>query len=784
MERRLVAADCFRRGARWCVVLLACLCAREATAAGFDLVIYGGTPAAVIAAVQATRMGKSVVIVCPETHLGGVASSGLGFTDTGNKAVIGGLSRDFYQRVWGHYDSAVAWRWQAKQDYGNRGQGTPAIDGAQRTMWIFEPHVAEQIFEDYVREYHIPVHRNEWLDRAGGVKKAGERLTSITMLGGRTYEGRMFIDATYEGDLMAAAGVTYRVGREANAEYGETWNGVQTGVLHHRHHFGAVAQPVSPYVIPGDATSGVVSRVSTAAPGTRGEADTRVQAYCYRLCLTDVPANRLPFPKPEHYDPAQYTLLLRVFEAGWRETFDKFDAIPNHKTDTNNHGPFSTDNIGMNYEYPEASYERRREILQEHETYQKGWLYFIANDPRVPTDVQAAMQRWGLAKDEFTDNGGWPHQIYVREARRMVGAYVMTENDLVGKRPTPDSVGMGSYGIDSHNIQRYITPEGAVQNEGDIGVELKAPYTIAYGAIVPKRGQAGNLLVPVCASSTHIAFGSIRMEPVFMILGQSAATAAVMAIDRGIAVQDVPYAALRARLLADGQVLEYSATPVIPVGTATAKWPHESTPWAAGLFLGSGIRGSGRVNECCATYGSELGHPTSVGAGVRVSYTLPHRFGMDLSAAWEPQFPDYRAYFQSDVPGPVPGYRFYRADNEVQAYSAEGRLQRQVAGAGRTTLHLSVGGGWVYERRLSHLRNITVRPTLVATPETEFDYRSSAWRPVTTAALTVRRPFRESPHEWFAEVGLRHRFGSEGDRSDLDLGHTAAVVRIGVLRRF
>jgi hypothetical protein len=278
------------------------------------------------------------------------------------------------------------------------------------------------------------------------------------------------------------------------------------------------------------------------------------------MCLTDQPENRIPFAQPEAYDPKQYELLARVYAAGWTETFGKFDPIPNHKTDTNNHGPFSTDNIGMNYDYPEASYERRRQIIKEHEQYQKGWLYFITTDPRVPKDVQEKMRTWGLPKDEFKDNGGWPHQIYVREARRMIGSYVMTENELRKKKPTPDSVGMGSYTIDSHNIQRYITPEGYVQNEGDIGVSTGGPYEIAYGSLVPKRGQADNLLVPVCLSSSHIAFGSIRMEPVFMILGQSAATAAVMAIDTQSAVQDVPYAKLRERLLRDGQVLQLPAS--------------------------------------------------------------------------------------------------------------------------------------------------------------------------------------------------------------------------------
>jgi hypothetical protein len=528
-------------------------------AVGADVVVYGCTSGAMTAAIQVKKMGKSVIVVCPEKHLGGLTAGGLGWTDSGNKAVIGGLSREFYHRVWQQYDKPEAWKWQKREQYGNKGQDTEALDSNSRTMWIFEPHVAEQVYEAWIRETGIPVVRDSWLDRRNGVRKKNGRIASITMLDGKTYEGRMFLDATYEGDLMAAAGVDYHVGRESTATYGEKWNGVQTGVLHHRHHFGAVAKPISPYVVPGDPSSGVLPRISTAPPGEYGQADKKVQAYCFRMCLTRVTENRVAFPKPEGYDPKQYELLVRIFEAGWRETFDKFDPIPNFKTDTNNHGPFSTDNIGMNWDYPDATYERRREIWREHEQYQKGWLYFIANDPRVPADVRVKMAEWGLAKDEFTDNGNWPHQMYIREARRMVGKYVMTENELTKKRATPEPVGMGSYGIDSHNIQRYITPEGYVQNEGDIGVSTNGPYQISYGSLVPKKGQVGNLLVPVCLSSSHIAYGSIRMEPVFMILGQSAATAAVMAIDGKMDVQDVPYEKLRARLLADGQVLEYKA---------------------------------------------------------------------------------------------------------------------------------------------------------------------------------------------------------------------------------
>lgn len=309
-----------------------------------DVVVYGGTSSGVIAAVQARKLGKSVLIVGPDQHLGGLTSGGLGFTDTGNKAVIGGLARDFYHRIWQKYQRPSAWRWQKQSDYGNKGQGTPAIDGRNRTMWIFEPHVAESVFEDYIKEFQIPVHRDEWLDRSNGVKKNGARIVSITMLSGKTFAGKMFIDATYEGDLLASADIDYHVGREANSVYGEQWNGVQTGVLHHRHHFGVLKKKISPYWIPGDPTSGVLPRISTASPGEYGKGDRRVQAYCYRYCATNHPENRVPFPKPRGYDPKQYELLLRIYEAGWRETFGKFDPIPNRKTDTNNHGPFSTDN--------------------------------------------------------------------------------------------------------------------------------------------------------------------------------------------------------------------------------------------------------------------------------------------------------------------------------------------------------------------------------------------------------------------------------------------------------
>ena len=604
---------------------LLCLFALRLTAAEtYDVVVYGGTSAGVIAAVQAKKMGKSVIIVGPDVHLGGLSSGGLGYTDTGNKAVIGGLARNFYHRVWGEYQKDSTWAWQRPEAFGNKGQGTVAMDKDERTMWIFEPSVAEKVFEDYVKEFGLTVLRDEWLDRAKGVRLADGRIAEITMLSGKKFAGKMFIDATYEGDLLAAAGVSYHVGREANSVYGEEWNGNQVGILHHGHHFGAVKKPISAYKVPGDPSSGLLPRISSEPPGVRGEGDKRVQAYCYRWCATDHPDNRIPFPKPANYDASQYELLVRVLDAGWRQTFHKFDLLPNRKTDTNNHGPFSFDNIGMNYDYPEASYERRKEILAEHRTYQQGLLWFLANDPRVPADVRKEADRWGLPKDEFKDNGHWPHQIYVREARRMVGAFVMTENELSKKKPTPDSVGMGSYTIDSHNVRRYVTPEGNVQNEGDIGVPI-SPYSIAYGALVPKRGEIANLFAPVACSATHIAYGSIRMEPVFMILGQSAATAAVLAIDGNLAVQDVPYAALRARLLADGQVLEHESSKEKPKGHGSAK-PAASLPgvtvdddeavltgdWkqssANGGFVGSGYRhdDKGATGPAAATFVGKL----------------------------------------------------------------------------------------------------------------------------------------------------------------------------------
>lgn len=516
-----------------------------------DVVVYGGTAAGVVAAVQAARLGKAVILVGPDRHLGGLSAGGLGYTDSGNTKAVGGMAREFYERIYRHYSSPDAWRWQKSAEFSNGGQGSRSRVDREQAMWTFEPHVAEKLFNEWLAEHKVPVCRDEWLDRERGVTKRAGRIASITMLSGTMYAAKVFIDATYEGDLMAAAGVAYHVGREANSVYGETWNGVQLeAYTHHKHYF---MTPVSPFKVAGDPQSGLLPYVSAEPPGKTGEGDRRVQAYCFRTCLTRHAPNRVPFPKPEGYDPGNYELLLRDLLTGRKDFFEKFDLIPNLKTDTNNHGAFSSDFIGMNYDYPEASYARRREIIRAHERYQKGYYYFVSNDPRVPAFIREEMAAWGLAADEFADNGHWPHQIYVREARRMIGEHVMTEHDTLNETEIKDPVGMGSYTLDSHNCQRYVTLDGYVQNEGDVGVRTKGPYRIPYGAIVPKKAECQNLLVPVCVSSSHIAFGSIRMEPVFMILGQSAASAAAQAIDEGKAVQDIDYLRLRERLLLDRQ---------------------------------------------------------------------------------------------------------------------------------------------------------------------------------------------------------------------------------------
>jgi hypothetical protein len=499
------------------------------------------------------------VLIEPTQHLGGLTTGGLGATDIGNKRAIGGISREFYGRIWQYYQQPGAWKHQRREEYASRRGGTS--DPNDTTMWTFEPHVATRIYADMLREVRdkVTVVKGERLDLAKGVEKRGPRITRIVMESGRAFEGRMFIDATYEGDLMAKAGVRYHVGREANRVYNETLNGVQVGhAVSHQ-----FTRQVDPYIKPGDRTSGVLPGINVEGPGKEFEGDSKVQAYNFRMCTTDVPENRRAWEKPANYDPQWFELLLRNFEAGdhripWNPVW-----MPNRKTDTNNNFAISTDFIGQNWDYPEADYATRAKIWRAHEDWQKGLMWTLANNPRVPEKVRAEFQRLGLAKDEFQDNENWPRQLYVREARRMISDYVMTEKNCTRTELVPDSVGMGAYNMDSHNIQRYVTTDGFVRNEGDVQVRVR-PYPISYRSIRPKASECTNLLTPTCLSASHIAFGSIRMEPVFMVLGQSSATAAVHAIEQNVDLQQIDMKKLGERLVKDGQVLDFESPAISP----------------------------------------------------------------------------------------------------------------------------------------------------------------------------------------------------------------------------
>lgn len=597
----------------------------------YDVVVYGGTSSGIVAAVQVRRMGKTVQLVEPGEHLGGLTAGGLGATDIGNKGAIGGIAREYYRRLGDHYALPAAWKFEKSEAYqgGRRGKAGTA---AEPEAWTFEPSVAEQVYRDMLKQDHVPVVFRERLDLKQGVQKKGPRITSIKMESGKTFSARMFIDATYEGDLMAKAGVKYTVGREANSQYKETLNGVQLGSKTHQ-----FKVPVDPYVKPGDPSSGLLPGIQGTDPGQHGEGDRRVQAYNFRMCLTDVADNKLPFPKPAGYDPLRYELLLRYINAGVWDAFGPKGSIimmPNRKTDVNNNGGFSTDNIGMNYDYPDGDYATRDKIIQEHIQYQQGMMWFLANDPRVPEQVRKDTNRWGLCKDEFLSTSGWPHQMYVREARRMVSAYVMTQDNCQGRITAEDAVGMAAYGMDSHNTQRYAK-DGRVYNEGDVQVHGFTPYPVAYRSLVPKQDECDNLLVPVCLSATHIAYGSIRMEPVFMVLGQSSATAAVQAIDAKVAIQQIDYSQLKARLVADKQILAWTgpkavARAGIDIKTLKgvvadddqAEFKGDWTPSnSTSGFVGAGYMHDGNADKGTKSATFTLKLPKAGRYQVRIAYT-------------------------------------------------------------------------------------------------------------------------------------------------------------------
>lgn len=482
----------------------------------YDICIYGGTSAGVIAAYSAKMMNKKVLLIEPQNRLGGLTSGGLGFTDIGNKQVVTGLSKDFYRRLGTHY--------------------------GKLEQWIFEPKVADSIFNDYVKRADIDVLYKHRIIEANVIDGTIRDIILESSDGTKTTKtvfAKMFIDCTYEGDLMAKAGVSYTIGREDNKLYNETYNGVQ---LMKGHQF---PDGIDPYKIPGDSTSGLLWGIAPTTLSPEGTGDKLVQAYNYRICLTNNPTNKIEITKPDNYDPAKYELLLRLFDAQPEKRklnhYFIWSRMPNKKTDINNRGGFSTDMIGMNHNYPEASYKEREKIIKTHKDYTQGLLYFYKTDPRVPKELKDEIQEWGYPKDEYTENHHWSPQLYIRESRRMIGNYVMTQAHCEGHEIVDDGIGMAAYTMDSHNCQRIVIKKDGkhfVKNEGNVEIGGGLPYPISYRSIIPKENECKNLLVPVCLSASHIAYGSIRMEPVFMVLAQSAAIAATEAIHTG-SVQSV-----------------------------------------------------------------------------------------------------------------------------------------------------------------------------------------------------------------------------------------------------
>jgi hypothetical protein len=527
------------------------VCAALAPAQSYDLVVYGGTAGGAITAVSGARMGLKTVLLEPRRHIGGMVSGGLSATDIGKREVIGGYALEFYWRAGNVYEMARH---------------------RQEIAWNPEPHVAETILRRMLQDAGVTVVFNQRLREKNGVAKSAGRIQSIVMESGEQYAAKIFADCTYEGDLMAQAGVAYTWGREAAAQYGESLAGVRGETPLHQ-----FLVDLSPY----DANHRLLPEISSLPAGEPGAADRKVQTYNFRMILSHDPANQVAYPRPAAYDPARFELFARLLEAMQKKLgrpsrlgeVISIVPIPNQKADINNNGAFSTDYIGKNWDYPEASNARRAEIWRDHEEYTKQFFWFLAHDPRVPPTLQKEANEWGLAKDEFLDNDHFPNQLYIREARRMVGEYVMAQKDIQTELTKPDAIGMGSYNSDSHNVQRVVNPRGFVRNEGDMQVPVQ-PYQIPYRVLLPKRTEAQNLLVPVCFSASHVAYSTLRMEPQYMILGQAAGVAAAMAIRRGVALQEIDSASLTRALVDHGAILEYapSAQSAV-VARFRGKWP-------------------------------------------------------------------------------------------------------------------------------------------------------------------------------------------------------------------
>ncbi len=557
----------------FCLGVILAFPAAAFTVTDADVCVYGGTSGGVAAAVQAARMGKKAVIIEPGQHLGGMSSSGLGVTDVGPGNVntyIGGVSREFYKRVGAKY-----------------GKGETVWFGDKK-LW-FEPKVAEQVFTEMVAEAGVTVIFNEALT---WVEKSGTEITQLGTTTGRIVRAGMFIDATYEGDLLDAAGASWVIGREANSQYGETLNGVliSKDVV--------TGQLVDPYVIPGNPASGLISWVRPGPAASAGSADALLQAYNYRLCLTNNPNNRLPIDPPADYNAADYEVVARYIakyiarngSVVLNNLIDVQKLIPNQKTDINNSGPISTDLPRGADGYVTATAAERVAIAGKHERHIRGLLHFLKTDPRVPANVRDEMATWGLCADEFTDNGGWPHQLYVREARRMVSDFVMTDKHGKGTQVAPENIGLAAYWLDSHDYQ-LLNINGRVQVEGSFFTNSPlyppAPFPIAFRSIVAKRSEVTNLAAPFCLSATHACFASLRMEPVFMITSHAAATAAVLALDAGSPIQDVPYQTLKNHLLADAQVLSLTAPPPPADGAITVDTENSAAVTITGAWAAS-----------------------------------------------------------------------------------------------------------------------------------------------------------------------------------------------------
>jgi hypothetical protein len=501
----------------------------------WDLVVYGGTAGGVMTAVAGARQGLRTVLIEPRAHVGGMATGGLSRTDVGRREVIGGLALEFYARIGERYEMHRF---------------------IHPVAWQYEPRVGESVMREMLKDAGVEVVFHQRLREKQGVRKQGTAVTEIVMENGAAYQGKIFADCTYEGDLMAQSKVTYTYGREATSQYNESLAGVRDRTPLHQFEVDIPAR---------DAQGNLLPEISAEPRGASGAADRRIQAYNFRLIVTDNPAIRIPWPKPPNYDPKRYELVTRLLPAmqaklGRAQTLNEVALvaeIPNRKADFNNRGAFSTDYIGKNYDYPDGNYAVRERIWQEHVDYTQGYFYFLANDPRVPPALQQEVRQWGLAKDEFEDTDHWPHQLYIREARRMVGEYVLVQRDMQTELVKTDVIGMGSYNSDSHNVQRFVNEKGFAENEGDMQVAV-TPYQIPYGILLPKRAETTNLLVPICFSASHVAYSSARMEPQYMILGHAAGLAAWLAVRGSKSVQEISVSDLQKTLLSQGAVFEYA----------------------------------------------------------------------------------------------------------------------------------------------------------------------------------------------------------------------------------